>query len=184
MAAAQWEFDGSDGELTIGTGVAGRAARMGHRLTVAMGSWRAGVSWAGDRPETMQLTVDVDSFAVLRGEGGLAPLSPPEKALIRMNALKCLDATRYPQIRFHSGDIAEVDGGYRLAGTLAVHGREHPHTVDLRVTDAGDSWLLQCDSTVLHSDYGVKRYSLLMGSVQVADAVTMSWQATRAKDRR
>ena len=184
MVDAQWEFGSGDGDLLLGTGVAGRAAKMGHRLTIAMDTWQAVVSWAGDRPAAVRVTVEVDSFAVRRGEGGLTPLSPPEKTLIRVNALKCLDSARYPRIRFDCSDVAPIDGGYRLAGTLEIHGREHPHTVDVRVTDLGDSWELRCDTAVLHSDYRVKRYSMLMGSMQVADEVTVSWRAVRAKDGR
>ncbi|HEY0227504.1 MAG TPA: YceI family protein, partial [Mycobacterium sp.] len=32
MSGVGWRIEPSDGELLIGTGVAGRAARMGHRL--------------------------------------------------------------------------------------------------------------------------------------------------------
>jgi hypothetical protein len=39
--SAVWSLDGSHGELLIRTGVAGRAAQMGHRLTIAMRGWRA-----------------------------------------------------------------------------------------------------------------------------------------------
>ena len=75
----EWELDASDGQLLVKTGVTGRAARMGHRLTIAMNSWRATVSWAGDEPSAVDLEVDVDSLEVLRGEGGVTPLSGPEK---------------------------------------------------------------------------------------------------------
>ena len=34
-----------------------------------------------------ELTVDVDSLNVVRGEGGVTPLSGPEKMVVRRNAL-------------------------------------------------------------------------------------------------
>ena len=43
--SAVWSLDGSHGELLIRTGVAGRAAQMGHRLTIAMRSWQATTQW-------------------------------------------------------------------------------------------------------------------------------------------
>jgi polyisoprenoid-binding protein YceI len=61
--SAAWGLDGSDGELLIRTGVAGRAAQLGHRLTIAMRRWRATVQWNGDSPVSADLTVDVDSAA-------------------------------------------------------------------------------------------------------------------------
>ena len=46
-----WSLHAPDGELLLRTGVAGRAARMGHRLTIAMTRWQATVTWDGDEPD-------------------------------------------------------------------------------------------------------------------------------------
>ncbi len=73
---------------------------MGHRLTIAMTRWQATVNWEGGEPVTAELVVDTDSFEVLRGEGGVKGLSGPEKAVVRSNALKSLNASRFPEIRF------------------------------------------------------------------------------------
>lgn len=176
-----WQLDESAGELLVTTGVAGRAAKMGHRLTIAMRSWCATVSWSGSQPTAVVLTVEVDALQVLRGEGGLTALSPPEKILVRSNALKCLEAERYPQIHFRAGTVEQIPGGYRLTGVLQIHGRTHPHTVDVLVTDATSAWRLRCASAVSQSEYGVRRYSMLMGAMQVADRVTVSLTADVGK---
>ena len=182
MADVVWTLDASDGELLIRTGVTGRAARMGHRLTIAMTRWQATVTWAGAEPVTAELAVDTDSFEVLRGEGGVKGLSGPEKALVRSNAMKSLDATRYPEIRFTANVIDKTDDGYRLSGTLRIRGKSREHVIDLRTEDLGDSWRMSAQSSVRQSDYGVKPYSMLMGSMQVADDVTVSFTAVRLKD--
>ncbi len=176
-----WNLDQSDGELLVRTGVAGRAARMGHRLTIAMTRWRATVSWAGAEPAAAELVVDVDSFQVLRGEGGVKGLSVPEKALVKSNALKSLGAGSYPQIRYTADTIEKIGNGYRLAGTLQVRGKSHQHVIELRTEDSGDAWRMSAESSVRQSDYGVKPYSLLMGSVRVADEVAVSFDAVHAK---
>ncbi|MEO8816122.1 MAG: YceI family protein [Mycobacterium sp.] len=183
MADALWSLDASCGELLVRTGVCGRAAKMGHRLTIAMASWRAEVSWSGEEPTAVRLTVAVDSLRVVRGEGGLMPLSAPEKTLVRSNALKCLHSDRYPNIRFQSGDIAAADDGYRLTGTLEICGRVHPHVLDVRVADLGDAQRICGDTVLRQSEYGVRPYSMLMGSMQVADDVTVSFSATRVGAR-
>jgi polyisoprenoid-binding protein YceI len=176
-----WTLDASDGELLVRTGVGGRAARMGHPLTIAMLRWQGMVSWAGDKPVSVELVVETDSFEVLRGEGGVKGLSGPEKALVRSNALRSLNATRFPEIRFTADVIDKTDDGYRLSGTLQIRGKSRQHVIDLGTDDLGDSWRMSAESTVRQSDYGIKPYSLLMGSMQVADDVTVSFTAVHRK---
>lgn len=177
-----WALDASDGELIIHTGVTGRAARMGHRLTIKMARWHAAVSWAGTEPAGLELVVETASLEVLRGEGGVKGLSAPEKALARSNALKSLDAGRFPDIRFVAESINTTEIGYRITGRLHIRGKSQEHTVDLQTEDLGDTWRMAAETGVRQSDYGVKPYSLLMGSVQVADEVTLSFTAVHAKD--
>ncbi len=177
-----WTLDESNGELIIRTGVAGRAARMGHRLTIAMTRWHATVSWDGSEPVTAELVVETESLEVLRGEGGVKALSGAEKTLVRSNALKSLDASRFPEIRFAAQQIEKNDDGYRLTGNLQIRGNSRDCVIDLRTEDLGDSWRMSTDSTVRQSDYGIKPYSLLMGSLQVADEVSVSFTGVHAKD--
>jgi polyisoprenoid-binding protein YceI len=177
-----WTLDASDGELQLRTGVTGRAARMGHRLTIAMTRWQATVSWDGDQPVTAELVVETDSFEVLRGEGGVKGLSGPEKIVVRSNALRSLNADRFPEIRFTADTIDKTDDGYRLSGTLQIRGKSREHVIDLRTDDLGDSWRMSAESRVRQSDYGIKPFSLLMGSVQVTDDVTVSFTAVHRKD--
>ena len=178
----RWTLNASDGELLIRTGVTGRAARMGHRLTIAMKRWHATVDWNGAEPATAELTVEVDSLEVLRGEGGVKGLSGPEKALVKSNALQSLDAGRYPEIRFTAATIDKTDDGYRLTGTLHIRGKSREHVVELRTEDLDGAWRMPAESGVRQTDYGVKPYSLLMGSVRVADEVSVSFTAVHARD--
>jgi polyisoprenoid-binding protein YceI len=181
MTKSDWSIDPAAGELRIRTGVAGRAAKMGHRLTIAMQSWEATVRWAGDKPKSAELTVAVDSLAVISGEGGIKPLAGPEKGVARSNALKSLDAKKFPQIRFVADGIAKTGDGYRLTGTTEIHGTARPQVVDLTVEDRGDTWALSTQVSITQSDFGVKPYSLFMGSLKVADEVTVEFTATHPK---
>lgn len=178
MTESTWSLTPADGDLHILTGVAGRAAKMGHRLTIGMGSWQAAVKWAGGEPTAAELTVDVDSLQVLGGEGGLTPLAGPEKAVARSNALKSLDAKKFPQIRFTAGDIAKTAAGYRLTGTVEIHGTSRPQTVEVKVDDRGDTIGLSAQARLTQSEFGVKPYSLMMGALKVADEVTLDFAAT------
>jgi polyisoprenoid-binding protein YceI len=179
---AVWNLNASDGELLVHTGVTGRAAKMGHRLTIAMDSWLAIVRWSAGKPAEAELTVEVDSIHVLRGEGGMKALSGPEKTLAWSNALKTLDAERFPEIRFKADDIEKVEDGYRLTGELEIHGVAVGRGIDLRVDDLGQAWQLSCQADLRQSEFGIKPYSMLMGSMKVVDTVTVSFTAERAKD--
>lgn len=176
-----WTLDAADGELTVRTGVAGRAAWMGHRLTIAMTRWRAEVNWLGEQPDSAELVVEVDSFEVQCGEGGVKGLSGPEKVVVRSNALKSLSASRFPEIRYTTDAIESTANGYLLHGALSIQGKERPHVIDLCTEDLGDSWRMSAESQVRQSDYGVKPFSMLMGSLRVADVVTVSFTAVRRK---
>lgn len=176
-----WSIDANSGQLHILTGVAGPAAKTGHKLTIAMQSWQATVNWDGAAPTHAELTVSVDSLEVLKGEGGVTPLAGPEKGIARSNALKSLDAKKFPQIRFVSDDIAKTAEGYRMTGTVEIHGKSRPQVVDLTVADRGDSWALSTQVPVTQSDFGVKPYSLMLGALKVADEVTVDFAATHPK---
>ena len=177
-----WRLDGSHGELLIHTGVAGRAAQMGHRLTIAMRSWQATTQWNSDEPVSAELTVDAGSLEVVRGEGGLTPLSGPEKILVRSNALRSLGAGRFPRITFAAKTIEKTDDGYRLTGALTIHGKTRAQIVEVRTDDLDGSWWLSSETTVRQSEFGIKPYSQLLGSLKVADDVTVSFTAECAKE--
>ena len=183
MTVTAWTLGALDGQLLVETDVTGRAARMGHRLTIAMTTWRAGVRWTDDEPAEADLTVEVDSLEVLQGKGGLTPLSRPEKTLARSNAVRLLDADRFPQICFQASDIEKSGDGYRLLGTLDIHGVTRECAIDLHVEDLGDAWRMSCRADVRQSEFGIKPYSMLMGSMKVVDTVAVSFSADRAKDR-
>lgn len=183
MPVTTWTLNASAGELLVQTGVTGRVAKLGHRLTLAMTAWEVTVASDGDTPVSATLTVDVSSLVVVRGSGGVKGLSGPEKALARSNALGALDAKRHPAITFRTDTIDSTEHGYRLAGNLDIHGTSAHRTVDVTRIDLGDAWRMTCEAVVRQTDFGVKPYSLFMGSVRVADDVTVSFDATLAKNR-
>jgi polyisoprenoid-binding protein YceI len=182
-APRTWQFDQSDGQLSIRTGVEGPAAKMGHRLGIAMNNWKAEVTWSAGEPAALSLTVDVESLEVRSGEGGVTPLTGPEKTLARSNALKALDVKRFPQIAFDANDIRRISTGYRLAGAVQLHGTERECMVDLQVDERDDVWHMSGEVVLRQTDFGIKPYSMLMGAMRVTDAVTVQFTAERARDR-
>jgi polyisoprenoid-binding protein YceI len=179
--ASEWSLDGSDGDLLVRTDVDGPAAAVGHRLTLAMRNWQASTRWNAARLVSAALTVEVGSLDVVGGEGGVTPLSGPEKVLVRRNALRTLDVKRYPRITFGANAIDKTDDGYRLTGTLTILDTSREQVVDVRTDDQGANWWLSSETTVRQSDFGVKPYSQLLGALRVADDVVVSFTAKRPK---
>ncbi|MGV0768416.1 YceI family protein [Mycobacterium syngnathidarum] len=178
----QWTLGPDSGELVLHTGVTGSASRMGHRLTIAVRSWHAVVDADGEVPSAVEVTVDLDSLDVLRGEGGMTPLTGAEKALIRTNALKTLRAKKFPRAHFVSTTIDRDADVLQVSGTLDLCGRTAAQAVQVQVQDAGGSWRILGEARVRHSDFGLKQYSMLMGAMKVADEVRVTLGATLGED--
>lgn len=150
---------------------------MGHRLTIVMRSWRATVDLDGDEPIAVEVTVDLDSLDVLAGEGGMTPLSGAEKTLVRNNALKSLQAKRFPQEIFRSSSIERGEDSWRLAGTLDLSGQSREQTVVVHVVGDDADLRITGEALVRHSDHRIKQFSMLMGAMKVADEVRVTLTA-------
>lgn len=166
-----------DGTLTLTTGVEGRAARMGHRLTIEMRQWQARVDFADDEPVSARLVVTVEGLTVVQGEGGVKSLSGPEKTLARSNALGSLRVEEFREIVFDATTVSADHDGYSLTGDVTIVGVTAPAHVDVQVTDEGLDWLLEAHTSVRQTDHGISPYSLMMGSLRVADDVQISFRA-------
>jgi len=180
LTAEKRTLDASAGELLLHTGVTGTAARMGHRLTIAVRSWQATVDVDGDEPEAIEVTVDLDSLEVLTGEGGMTPLSGAEKSLVRTNALKMLQAKRFPRATFRASSVEWNDDSWRFTGILDLSGQSREQTVVVHVVRDGADLRITGEAVVRHSDHRIKQYSMLMGAMKVADEVRVTLTAPRA----
>jgi polyisoprenoid-binding protein YceI len=174
-------LDQTNGTLTLRTGVTGAAARMGHRLTIVADSWHIDVEESDGQPVAGSLVVDLDSLRVVGGEGGVTPLSGPEKLIVRSNALKTLNAKRFPTVEFRAEEFTGTDSGYRLHGPLTLHGRTQTIDVDVDVADVDGTLELGARVEVSHKVFGIKPYSMAMGAMKVADLVTVAFSARVAR---
>lgn len=181
MTGEPWVFTQSDGELLVHTDVAGRAARLGHRLRIRMTTWQATVRWDAAVPVAVETHVDAAGLEIVEGIGGVKPLSGPEKIVARSNALGSLKVDEFPAIAFRAEDLTGTATGYEVSGELEIRGVGRPHVLHLVVHEDGDGWQLSFESPVVQSDFGVKPYSLMMGSLKVVDQVLVTWTARRSR---
>ncbi|MFW0796936.1 YceI family protein [Gordonia sp. CPCC 205515] len=178
MPETTWELTAADGAVRVHTDVAGRAARTGHRLTIGLEQWTATVTFDDDEPTGIEASIAVDSLKVESGEGGLTPMSGPEKMVARGNALKSLKADKFPDITYSSSSITKSDNGYHVDGTLTIHGKNRPQTLDLTVDDVDGGREISTEATITQTDFGIKPYSLMMGTLKVADDVRVEITVT------
>lgn len=171
----------ADGTLTLHTTVEGRAAKMGHALTIALERWSASTTLEGSVPTAARLRATLEGLSVVHGEGGVKSLSDKDKQTIRGNALESLKATSHPDVTFTSDQVTALGGGYDLTGQLTVAGVSRPMTVHVETAETDGRLALSAVVPVVQSDHGVKPYSAMMGGLKVADRVEIRLAVTVAR---
>jgi polyisoprenoid-binding protein YceI len=155
----------AQGDLLLRTTAEGKAAKMGHALTLRVRSWQCVAEVDGGTPLSADVTMDLASLEVVRGDGGVKPLSDSDKRKVLAGAAKALGAGT---ARFTS---TSVEGSWRLVGQLALHGVTRPQVVDVTVVDEGSSVRIRGAAWVRQTDHGITPTSQLMGALQVGDVV-------------
>ncbi|MGV1037642.1 MAG: YceI family protein [Candidatus Nanopelagicales bacterium] len=171
------ELSQENGTLHLHTGVAGRAARMGHNLLIAVDTWDATVEFKGKRPTTVRLTAQVGSLTVIEGDGGVKPLSGGDREQIRTNALSSLREGDFPTVTFSGTDLVATEAGYDVAGELTIAGVTKPLIAVVTTTDEGDHWRVATEVTVKQTDFDVAPYSAMMGTLKLRDEVEVEFEA-------
>ena len=156
-----------NGTLTVRTGKAGAAAKAGHNLVIEVTRWQGKLS-----PESVELTADARSLRVRSGSGGMSPLGDEEKAGISQTIDE--EVLKGGSIHFRSSAVTARDGGYDVVGELDLLGVRAP--LSFALTLDGDH--LTGSASVKQTDWRIKPYSALFGTLKVADVVEVSIDAT------
>jgi polyisoprenoid-binding protein YceI len=157
-----------DATLTVRTGKAGAASKAGHNLRIEVTSWRASLA-VGETPADaeMALTADARSLRVREGTGGMQALGDDDKANIdRTIDDEVLEGTA---IEFRSRRVAPgPDGALSVEGDLDLAGTSRPVAFDLT---AGADGRFTGRARIRQTDWGMKPYSTLFGTLKVVDEV-------------
>lgn len=162
------------GHLHLRTSREGVASRAGHDLLIAVQRWTGvvGVEATPD-PDALAVTINVEvnmtSFDVVEGTGGIAPLSAHDRAEISKTARRLLDVNRFPAATFASTLTVPTGTRGTIEGTLTIRGQST--LVSLDVTGGGTSWA--CRATIRQSDFGIKPYRAFFGALRLADPVVV-----------
>lgn len=161
-----------DAELLVRTGRTGAAAKAGHDLLIEVTSW-TGTLEIGQEPNesSVSLSADGGSLRVREGTGGIQTLGDED----RENISKSIDdeVLKRSAIEFHSTAVEGDPAGkqLRVQGELELMGQRRPLQFALTISDEGK---LTGSATIKQSDWGIKPYSILFGTVKVADEVEVT----------
>ena len=163
----------ADGTLTVRTGRTGAASKAGHDLVIEVTSWRATLDLDGAGEPAIALTADARSLCVREGTGGMTTLDDDDRANIEQTIDD--EVLKGGAIEFRATRAAPgAGGGLRVEGDLDLLGTRRPVAFDLA---AGDDGRLTGRATLRQSDWGIKPYSALFGTLKVADEVEVAIDA-------
>jgi polyisoprenoid-binding protein YceI len=170
----RYELGPQNGKLSVRTGKGGVASKAGHNLLIEVGAWTATVQVGAEPAQTrLELTADSRSLRVVEGSGGIQSLGDDEKAGIQQTIDE--EVLKGTAISFRSTAVQPAgDGRLSVEGELDLAGRGGPITFDL---DVGDDGNLTGSAIIKQTDWKMKPYSALFGTLKVSNEVEVAIKA-------
>ncbi|MBV9425057.1 MAG: YceI family protein [Solirubrobacterales bacterium] len=159
------------GTLWVRTRKAGAAAKAGHDLLIEVADWEATLDVGDDgAPTSIVLSANPRSLKVREGTGGITSLGDDDKASIEQTIDE--DVLRGTAIRFRSTEVEvnAVGGRLRVSGDLELGGQSHPIAFDVTL---GEDGRVTGRAALKQTDWGIKPYSGLFGTLKVVDEVAV-----------
>jgi len=172
-------FDAETADCRVFTYRDGLLSMVAHDLELRVTRLTLDVDEAA---HTAVATFDATSLRVVQAlrDGRPLPdaLGANERAQIERSIVgEVLDAAKFPEIRFASTAVADAPGGFRVTGTLALHGRERTIVVPVRV----DGDVAVAEVGVHQPDFGIRPYSAMLGALRVKPDVTVRLTVRRRR---
>lgn len=174
VAAGTYELGPQSGRLMVKTSRTGVGSKAGHDLTIEVTRWsgRALVDPAEPANSLLAVDVDVDSFEVREGTGGIKPLTDSDRADIQRTIReKILHTTQHPTITFRSRNVYGSAVSFVVDGVLAIMGATGPVTIEGSVTEDR----VRGTAAIAQSLWGIKPYSALLGALKLKDEVMVEF---------
>jgi hypothetical protein len=165
-------FGPENARLTVRTGRTGAIAKAGHDLLIEVTAWSATLD--PDADPAIVLSADPRSLRVLEGTGGMQALDADDRAGIDQTIDD--EVLKGTPIEFRSTRFDGVPG--HAEGELELAGTRAPVAVELA---AGANGGITGRATVRQTDWGMKPYTALFGTLKVADEVEVAVE-TRAQE--
>lgn len=171
MTPATHMLGPENGRLTVHTRKGGAAAKAGHDLVIEVTSWE-GTLHVGPEPK-VALNADARSMRVREGSGGMTSLGDADKSNIEQTIDD--EVLKGTPIEFRSTSCELSPEGDRMSvsGELELAGRRAPIRFELSLHGTQ----LSGSATVKQTDFGMKPYSALFGTLKVLDEVEVAVDA-------
>lgn len=167
-------FGPQNAELLVHTRRAGAAAKAGHDLVIEVTSWSGSLEVGdGGSPRAIILSAEGASLRVREGTGGIQALGDDDKASIRQSIDE--EVLRGSGIEFRSTTVHSDPGGEHLHGRGELEMVGGTGQVGFELTISPDGKLTGA-ATVKQSDWGIEPYTILFGTLKVADEVGVTFQ--------
>jgi polyisoprenoid-binding protein YceI len=178
--AGAYRLGPESGRLLVHTTRTGLGAKAGHDLTIEVTRWHghATVDTAVPANSSVTIQVDVDSFQVRQGTGGVKPLTDADRAEIHKTLKQVLHTAQHPTITFWSRRVDGSAGSFTLDGELEIMGITRPVTVQGRMTDGR----VVGGATVVQSRWGIRPYSAFLGALRLSDEVKVDLDVALTPD--
>jgi polyisoprenoid-binding protein YceI len=178
--AGAYRLGPESGRLLVNTTRTGLGAKAGHDLTIEVTRWQghARVDTAVPANSSVTIQVDVDSFQVRQGTGGVKPLTDADRAQISKTLKQVLHTAQHPTITFRSRRVEGSAGSFTLDGELTIMGITRPVTIQGGVTDGR----VVGGASVVQSRWGIRPYSAFLGALRLSDEVKVDFDVALTPD--
>jgi polyisoprenoid-binding protein YceI len=157
-------------ELLVHTGRSGVVAKAGHDLVIEVESWSATLNIAEQLAgSSVELRADTGSLRVRAGTGGIQPLGEDDKAGIKQTIDD--EVLKRSAVQFRSTDVECDEERMLVRGELELLGMTRPVGFELNLAPDGK---LTGRATIKQTEWGIKPYSALFGTLKVADEVVVT----------
>jgi polyisoprenoid-binding protein YceI len=146
----------------------GMLSAVAHDLKLRVGRFTVEVADDASAVDARFEARSLEVVGAMRNGAEAGGLSARDRQTIEVNLKKdVLAADRYPEIRFVSSSIARDGDRAVVQGTLTLHGRTRPLTVEARRSDG--RWRARV--TLRQPDFGIKPYSAMFGTLRIKPEV-------------
>jgi polyisoprenoid-binding protein YceI len=154
--------------LRVKTERHGAAAKAGHDLLIEIGAWEGTLEVDEQGPVGLELSAESGSMQVIEGTGGVMALSDEDKVEVKETLEE--EVLAPSRVEFESTEITSTDDGehFSVSGELVMNGKRQPLGLELSLGRDGE---ISGRATVKQSDWGIKPYSGLFGTLKVRDEV-------------
>ena len=165
-------FGPDNAQLTVRTSRTGAAAKAGHDLLIEVTSWSATLDMEAD--PALTLSADPRSLRVLEGSGGMQTLGEDEMASIAKTIDQEILEGRPIEFRSTRVEPGPEGAPTRVDGDLELAGERRPLAFE---GASGADGSLSARVVLAQSNWGMKPYSTLFGTLKVVDEVEVAIDA-------